>query len=91
MTFTTTKRSIIKVLKTFVIFIKNQFSVTVKVIKSDNKIFSVKLEAKRWCRLKEIKAEPSAPYTQAQNGGAERSGSVIKEKDRAIRLNANLL
>jgi hypothetical protein len=29
---------------------------------------------------KGMKAEPSAPYTQAQNGGAERSGGVIKDK-----------
>jgi hypothetical protein len=34
--------------------------------------------------------EPSAPNTQAQNGGAERSGGVVKEKARANRLGANL-
>ncbi|KAK1920118.1 hypothetical protein P3342_002414 [Pyrenophora teres f. teres] len=37
-----------------------------------------------------IAVEPSAPDTQAQNGGAERSGGVIKEKSRAMRLDANL-
>ena len=34
--------------------------------------------------------EPSAPDTQAQNGAAERSGGVIKDKARAMRLDANL-
>jgi hypothetical protein len=37
-----------------------------------------------------IRIKPSAPDTQAQNGGAERSGGVIKEKARAIQLDANL-
>ena len=37
-----------------------------------------------------IKVEPSAPYTQAQNGGAERSGGVIKEKSRAMRTSSKL-
>jgi hypothetical protein len=34
--------------------------------------------------------EPSAPDTQAQNGGAERSGGVVKDKSRTIRIDANL-
>lgn len=37
-----------------------------------------------------LRVEPSAPYTQDQNGGAERSGGVIKEKSRAMRLGARL-
>ena len=32
-----------------------------------------------------LKVEPSPPDTQDQNGGAERSGGVIKEKIRAMR------
>ena len=38
-----------------------------------------------------IRIEPSAPYTQAQNGGAERSGGVIKDKIRSMRAGAKLL
>ena len=34
--------------------------------------------------------EPLAPYTQAQNGTAERSGGAIIEKARAMRIAANL-
>ncbi|KAF4340968.1 hypothetical protein FBEOM_5107 [Fusarium beomiforme] len=37
-----------------------------------------------------MRLEPSAPYTQSQNGGAERSGGVIKEKARAMRAGAKL-
>jgi hypothetical protein len=37
-----------------------------------------------------IRLEPSAPNTQSQNGGAERSGGVIKEKARAMRLGSKL-
>ncbi|KAL6152339.1 hypothetical protein ACJQWK_04811 [Exserohilum turcicum] len=45
----------------------------------------------RWLQARGIAVEPSAPDTQAQNGGAERSGGVNKEKARAMRLDANLL
>ena len=83
-------RSIIKLLNSFVQFLKVQFNVTVKIIESDNKIFSVKADVEKWCSAKGIKIEPSAPDTQAQNGGAERSGGVIKEKARTMRLDSNL-
>ena len=39
---------------------------------------------------KGIRFEPSASYTQAQNGGAESSGGVVKEKARAMRSFAKL-
>jgi hypothetical protein len=83
-------RSIIRLLNLFVQFMKKQFNITVKVIETDNEIVTVKQEVERWCTSQSIKLEPSAPDTQAQNGGAERSGGVIKEKARAIRLDANL-
>jgi len=83
-------RSIIRLLSLFVQFMKKQFNITVKVIETDNEIVTVKQEVERWCTSLSIRIEPSAPDTQAQNGGAERSGGVIKEKARAIRLDANL-
>jgi hypothetical protein len=83
-------RSIIRQLSLFVQFMRNQFNITVKVIETDNEIVTVKQEVERWCTSVSIRIEPSAPDTQAQNGGAERSGGVIKEKARAIRLDANL-
>jgi hypothetical protein len=69
---------------------KKQFNITVKVIETDNEIVTVKQEVERWCTSLSIRIEPSAPDTQAQNGGAERLGGVIKEKARAIRIDANL-
>ena len=37
-----------------------------------------------------IKIEPSPPYTQALNGGAERSGGVVKDKINAMRASSKL-
>lgn len=85
-----TARVILKSLEMFVTFMMNQFGVTVNVIETDNEIFSVKPEVARWCRTRDIVLEPSAPDTQAQNGGAERLGGVVKEKGRAMRLDAHL-
>jgi hypothetical protein len=83
-------RSIIRILSNFIIFLKNHFNITVKVIEADNEITTVKPEVQRWLASNAIIVEPSAPDTQAQNGGAERSGGVNKEKSRAMRLDANL-
>lgn len=82
-------RAIIQALQTFTTFLKTQFSITVKVIETDNEMFR-SAEAQRWADAQGVLVEPSAPDTQAQNGGAERSGGVIKEKSRAMRLDANL-
>jgi hypothetical protein len=85
-----TAASIIAKLANFFLFLKNHFNITVKVIESDNEITTVKPQVERWLNTKGIIVEPSAPDTQAQNGGAERSGGVNKEKARAMRLDANL-
>jgi len=68
---------------------KTQFGITVAVIETDNETFR-STDAQRWKDDQGIAVEPSALDTQAQNGGAERSGGVIKEKSRAMRLDANL-
>ncbi|KAI1676002.1 rve multi-domain protein [Pyrenophora tritici-repentis] len=85
-----TARSIIKILTNFLTFLKNQYNITPKVVETDNEIATVKPEVMRWLQARGIIVEPSAPDTQAQNGGAERSGGVNKEKARAMRLDANL-
>ncbi|KAE8548982.1 hypothetical protein EYB25_009365 [Talaromyces marneffei] len=41
-----------------------------------------------WLTEQHIKLLPSAPYAQAQNGGAERVGRIIKDKGRAMRASA---
>ena len=48
------------------------------------------LKVRDFLRDRAIILEPSAPHTQAQNGGAERSGGVIKDKERAMRTGAKL-
>jgi hypothetical protein len=85
-----TASSIINKLSNFFLFLKNHYNITVKVIETDNEITTVKPQVERWLASQGITVEPSAPDTQAQNGGAERSGGVNKEKSRAMRLDANL-
>jgi hypothetical protein len=85
-----TAKSIIKALSTFILFLKNHYNISVKTIKADNEITIVKPEVERWLANQGTIVEPSAPNTQVQNGGAECSGSVNKEKARAMRLDANL-
>jgi hypothetical protein len=67
-----------------------RFNITVKAIEAANEITKVMLEVFKWCVPLSIKTEPSATDTQAQNGGVERSRGIIKEKVRAVRLDANL-
>jgi hypothetical protein len=81
---------IIQLLSNFFLFLKNHFNVTVKVVEADNKITTVKPEVERWLASQGVIVEPSATDTQAQNGGAECSGGVNKEKACAMCLCANL-
>ena len=83
-------KTIINFLDIITRFLRTQYNITVKVIECDGEITTTKPEVSRWCTACAIILEPSAPDTQAQNGGAERSGGVIKDKARAIRLDANL-
>jgi hypothetical protein len=69
---------------------KTQFNIVVKTIETDNEIVIVKPEVACWAENRGIRIEASASDTQLQNGGAERLGGVIKEKARAMRLDANL-
>jgi hypothetical protein len=85
-----TAKSIIKALSTFILFLKNHYNISVKTIEADNEITIVKPEVERWLATQGIIVESSAPNTQAQNGGAERSEGVNKEEARAMRLDANL-
>ncbi|KJZ72743.1 hypothetical protein HIM_07935 [Hirsutella minnesotensis 3608] len=64
-----------------------QYGFKPRVIECDNEFVDQKPAVKDFLERKNLKLEPSAPYTQAQNGGAERSGGVIKEKARAMRGN----
>ena len=78
----------LRVLKDFVTWMKERFGLKIQVIRSDNELG--RKRTLRWLRSKGIEFEPSAPRTQDQNGRAERSGGVIMEKSRAMRISANL-
>jgi hypothetical protein len=78
----------LRVLKDFVNWMSKRFDLKVKVVRSDNEM--ARKRTLHWLRSQGIDFEPSAPRTQAQNGLAERSGGVIMEKARAMRISANL-
>jgi hypothetical protein len=65
------------------------YRIEVAVVEVDNEFVRTK-KIKEWFESHHITIEPSAPRTQAQNGGAERSGGVVKAKARAMRERAHL-
>jgi hypothetical protein len=64
--------------------------IRIKTVKCDNKI-EKHLKVIKFLAFKSIRIELSAPNTQGQNGGAERSRGVLKNKERAMRVGARLL
>ena len=80
-----TAKSIIKVFfPYFLDFLKQTYNLKPEVIECDNEITTQKPKVHQFLQNCHIKVEPSAPYTQSQNGGAERSGGVTKQKILAI-------
>ncbi|RYP30088.1 hypothetical protein DL768_011201 [Monosporascus sp. mg162] len=69
-------------------WVKSHFGLRVKFIRGDMEL--ARDSSVRWLHSEGILVEPSAPYTHAQNGGAERSGGVVMEKARAIRIGSKL-
>ena len=67
-----------------------QYSIKVKAIECDNEITETHPRVAELLCDRGILAEPSAPNTQAQNGGAERIAAVIIQKSRAMRAGAKL-
>jgi hypothetical protein len=63
--------------------------IRIKIVKCDNEI-EKHSQVAEFLASKSIRIEPSAPNTQGQNGGAERSGGVLKDKERAMRVGARL-
>jgi hypothetical protein len=81
--------TIITVLK-ILIGILESYGIKVQVIECDNELTSQKPAVRRFIESLSIKVEPSPPYTQALNGGAERSGGVVKDKARSMRASSKL-
>jgi hypothetical protein len=69
--------------------IKVHNSIKVKTVKCDNEI-EKHSQVAEFLASKSIRTEPLTPNTQGQNGGAERSGGVLKDKERAMRVKARL-
>jgi hypothetical protein len=61
--------------------------IKIKIVKCDNKI-EKHSQVAEFLAFRSIKVEPLAPNTQGQNGGAERSRGVLKDKERAMRVGA---
>nr|GEU35038.1 retrovirus-related Pol polyprotein from transposon TNT 1-94 [Tanacetum cinerariifolium] len=72
------------ILKTFITGLKNQISLTVKVIRSDNGTKFKKSDLNQFCGLKGIKMEFSVPRTPQQNGVAERKNRTLIEAARTM-------
>jgi hypothetical protein len=56
-----------------------------QTIEMDNEVFEKRAKVMGYLASKRIRCEPSAAYTQSQNGAAERSGGVVKAKINAMR------
>jgi hypothetical protein len=71
---------LIRMFDAFFNIIKMHNSIKVKTVKCDNEI-EKHSQVAEFLASKSIRIEPLAPNTQGQNGGAERSGGVLKDKD----------
>src|SRR5690349_19254068 len=58
--------------------LQRQFQIQPTVVESDNEFNQGAIKA--FLQRHSVRIEPSAAYTPAQNGGAERSGGIIKRK-----------
>jgi hypothetical protein len=80
---------LIRIFNAFFNIIEMHNFIKVKIVKYNNEIEKHSQIAK-FLAFKSIRIEPSAPNTQDQNGGAERLGGVLKNKERAMRVKARL-
>nr|GFA88045.1 putative ribonuclease H-like domain-containing protein [Tanacetum cinerariifolium] len=82
--FLATEDETSSILKTFITGLENQFSLKVKVIKSDNETKFKNNDLNQFCRMKEIKREFSVPRTLQQNDIAERKTRTLIEAARTM-------
>nr|GEX50936.1 putative ribonuclease H-like domain-containing protein [Tanacetum cinerariifolium] len=82
--FLATKDDTSPILKTFITGLKNQLSLKVKVIKSDNVTEFKNNDLNQFCGIKGIKREFSVLRTPRQNGIAERKNMTLIEAARTM-------
>jgi hypothetical protein len=80
---------LIKMFDAFFNIIEMHNFIKVKTVECDNEI-EKHSQVAEFLAFKSIRIELLAPNTQNQNGGAERSGGVLKDKERAMRVGARL-
>jgi hypothetical protein len=85
-----TFKALINAFRSFFAMLKLQYSIKIKIIKCNNKITEIHPRMAKLLGWFSIKLELSFPNTQDQNGAAERSGGIIKDKERAMRIGARL-
>jgi hypothetical protein len=78
---------LIKMFDAFFNIMKVHNFIKIKIVECDNKI-EKHSQVAEFLASRSIKIELSAPNTQGQNGGAERSRGVLKDKERAMRVKA---
>nr|GEV49400.1 putative ribonuclease H-like domain-containing protein [Tanacetum cinerariifolium] len=82
--FLATKDETSPILKTFITGLKNQLSLKVKVIRTDNGTEFKNFDLNQFCGLKGIKREFIVPRTPQQNGIAERKNRTLIEAARTM-------
>ncbi|KAM4067558.1 integrase core domain-containing protein [Hirsutella rhossiliensis] len=84
-----TQDSVMTALRNHEAMIKRQWDLNICIIHRDNdRALQTAYEA--WVEERGIQDEPTAPYTSAQNGSAERSGGVIGTQARTMGIDAKL-
>lgn len=76
------------ILQDFLIWTQEHHGYKVRYIRSDGELFSKTV--RKELRKRGIQPLPSAPNTQSQNGGAERTGGIIMGMARSMKIAANL-
>ena len=79
-----------EVMKLFINLLDKQYDAKPVVFEADNEIYLRKSGVREHLEAEGYRIEPSAPYTQAQNGLAERTGEVVKTKIRTLAQGASL-
>jgi hypothetical protein len=79
--------NLIRIFDAFFNIMEVHNSIKVKTVECDNEI-EKHSQVAEFLAFKSIRIKPLAPNTQGQNGGVERSGGVLKDKERAMRVRA---
>jgi hypothetical protein len=82
--------TIIEAITQLINLLDRQYNIQPKVFEADNEVHTLKTAVKEHLQAKGYRIEPSAPYTQAQNGLAERAGDLVKTKIRTLAQGAKL-